>query len=91
MIELIRIFDNSERKMKSSYDSGYRDYLNSWANESHSSCALKIKNRLFLLKELKPEIILDKSIGLIVISEDNREDKSYFSMYPKNHLFLNLG
>jgi len=91
MIELIRIFDNSERRMKSSYDSGYRNYLNNWANESHSSCALKIENRLFLLKELKPEIILNKSIGLIVISEDNREDKSYISMYPKNHKFLKLG
>ena len=91
MIELIRIFDNSERIMKSSYDSGYRNYLNNWPNESHYSCALKVENRLSLIKELKPEIILDKSIGLIVISEGKREDKSYISMYPKNHLFLDLG
>ena len=40
MIELIRIFDNSERRMKSSYDSGYRNYLNNWPNETDNRSAL---------------------------------------------------
>ena len=91
MIELIRIFDNSERRMKSSYDSGYRNYLNNWPNETQYSCASKVGSRLLLLKKLKSEIKLDKSIGLIVISEDKKEDKSYVSIYPKNHKILNLG
>jgi len=77
--------------MKSSYDSGYRNYLNNWPNEAQYSCASKIGSRLLLLKKLKPEIKLDKSIGLIVISEDKKEDKSYVSIYPKNHRILNLG
>ncbi len=91
MIELIRIFSHEERRMKSSYDSEYRNYLNNWPNESQYSCASKVDNRLFLLKDLKSEIKLDKSIGLIVICEGKREDKSYVFLYPKNHMLLNLG
>ncbi|WP_435262058.1 hypothetical protein [Tenacibaculum sp. nBUS_03] len=91
MIELIRIFENSERIMKSSYNSGYRNYLNNWPNEAQYSCASKIGSRLLLLKKLKPKIKLDKSIGMIVISEYVKENKSYVSIYPKNHRILNLG
>lgn len=91
MIELIRIFNNSERRMKSSYDSGYRNYLNNWPNEAQYSCASKVGSRLLLLKKLKLEIKLDKSIGVIVISEYVKENKSYVSIYPKNHIILNLG
>ncbi len=91
MIELIRIFDKSERIMKSSYDSEYRNYLNNWPNETQYSCASKVGRRLLLLKKLKSEIKLDKSIGLILICEGKKQDKSYVFIYPKNHRVLNLG
>ena len=91
MIEVIRIFSHEERRMKSSYDSDYRKYLNNWPNEPQYSCASKLGNRLLLLKKLKSDLKFDKSIGLILISEGKKEDKSYVFTYPKNQRILNLG
>ena len=91
MIEVIRIFSHEERRMKSSYDSDYRNYLNNWPSDLQHSCASKIGNRLLLLKKLKSDLKFDKSIGLILISEGKKEDKSYVFTYPKNQKILNLG
>lgn len=95
MIEVIRIFSHEERRMKSSYDSDYRNYLNNWPSDPQYSCASKVGNRLLLLKKLKSDLKFDKSIGLILISEnkkqDKKEDKSSVFTYPKNYRILNLG
>ena len=91
MIEVIRIFSHEERRMKSSYDSDYRNYLNNWPSDPQHSCASKLGNRLLLLKKLKSDLKFDKSIGLILISEGKKEDKSYVFTYPKNQKILNLG
>ncbi len=91
MIEVIRIFYVDERIMKPHYNSAKMNYLNKWSAEELYSCASKIGNRLVVLKEQVSSIKLDNSIGLVMISENNSEDESYVSVYPKNARTLYLG